>query len=191
MKYGEGDMTLLKSVFFIVDTDFYVKIFENLRTPEEYNNECKKIGAQNFLENYYMNQLKNYTHLLTIDNTDEEKLFNNDNINIFSGVEYLNVIPVKDQPNSFVIWFNSSNKNDNRRVLFEYKKNDGTKESVVHTIKSRSYYYKKFTINNGESYEIVADIFDFDNKQSLSNYKFNIDINNIGNLSENGLFTEK
>jgi len=191
MKYGEGDMTLLKSVFFIINTDFYIKIFENLRTPEKYNNECEKIGAQNFLENYYMNQLKNYTHLLTIDETDEEKLFNNDNINLFSGVEYLNVIPVKDQPNSFVIWFNSSNKNDNRRILFEYKKNDGTKESVVHTIKSRSYYYKKFTINNGESYEIIADIFDYDSKQSLSNYKFNIDKNNIGNLSENGLFTEK
>ena len=190
MKYGEGDMSLLKSVFFIVDTDFYIDNFENIRTPEKYNNECSKIGAHNFLENYYMNKLKNVQHLLTIDETDEDKLFNNENINIFSGVEYLNIIPVKDQPDSFVIWFNSSNKNDDRRINFEFIKN-GNGEISTHTVKSKSYYYRKFKLENNDSYDIIVNFLDFEGKKINSTYSFHIDKNNINKISENGLFTEK
>ena len=190
MKYNEGDMSLLKSVFFIVDTNFYINNFENIRTPEKYNNECEKIGAHNFLENYYMNKLKNVQHLLTIDETDEDKLFNNENINIFSGVEYLNIIPVKDQPDSFVIWFNSSNKNDNRRIKFDFIKN-GNSETSIHTVKSRSYYYRKFKLENNDSYDIIVNFLDFEGKKINSSYSFHIDKNNIDKISENGLFTEK
>jgi len=191
MKYGESDMSLLKSVFFVVDTDFYINNFENIRTPEKYNNECTKIGAHNFLENYYMNKLKNVQHLLTIDETDEDKLFNNENINIFSGVEYLNIIPVKNQPDSFVIWFNSSNKNDDRRINFKFIKNGNVETTTIHTVKSKSYYYKKFNLENDDSYNIIVDFLDFEGKKINCTYSFYINKNNINEISENGLFTEK
>jgi len=190
MKFGEGDMTLLKSVFFIVNTDFYIQHFENLRTPEKYNKECQKIGAHNFLENYYMNKLKDHQHQLTIDETNEDELFKNENINIFSGVEYINLVPVKDKPNSFILWFNSSNKDDNRRIIFEFIKN-GNKDVVTHTIKSKSYYYKKFELEGDDTFIIIANFLDFTGTKPVGYYKFNVDKNNIHTLSENGLFIEK
>ena len=142
------------------------------------------------LQYYYEGKLKNHEIDLLIEDTDEEKLFNNDEINLFSGVEYLNVIPVKDQPNSFVIWYNSSNKNDNRRLVLEFK-NGNNIETVTHVIKSRSYYYRKLTLNDNDSYTITANFMDFEGKNFLNKYVFEINKNNIEKLSENGFFTEK
>lgn len=190
MRYVEGNMVLYKSVFFIINTDFYSNIFKNPRTPDKYNQECKNMDIHNFLEYYYEGKLKNHEIDLLIEDTDEEKLFNNDEINLFSGVEYLNVIPVKDQPNSFVIWYNSSNKNDNRRLVLEFK-NGNNIETVTHVIKSRSYYYRKLTLNDNDSYTITANFMDFEGKNFLNKYVFEINKDNIQKLSENGFFTEK
>jgi hypothetical protein len=54
MLFKESDMELYKSVFFVVKTNFYLKVFNNLiRTPDEFKAECKEIGCHNFLENYF------------------------------------------------------------------------------------------------------------------------------------------
>ena len=89
MQYKEESMTLYKSVFFIVDTKFYMRLFNNPRTPDKFNEECKILGSHNFLENYYYKKLVSHKDELLIEETDENQLFDNQNINLFSGVEYL------------------------------------------------------------------------------------------------------
>ena len=60
MKYGEGDMSLLKSVFFIVDTDFYIDNFENIRTVHFYNPdwEARAEQAREWARVHYWNTIK-------------------------------------------------------------------------------------------------------------------------------------
>lgn len=190
MLYDEGDMKLLKSVFFIVKTDFYMKHFKNIRNPEKFNEECQKIGSHNFLENYFYKKLINYSNDLIIEKTDETKLFNNENINLFSGVEYLSILPVENDENSFVIWFNSSNDKDDRRIIFEYD-NNGVKNESTHFIKSRSYYFNKITLNNNDNYNITANFIDSKTNTTINIQKFNVNQNNIKFLKENGKFIEK
>lgn len=190
MSYQEGDMSLLKTVFFIVDVDFYSQIFTNPRTPEKYNEECKKMGCHNFLENYFKNKLSGNLYHLLVEQTDEEKLFSgNENINLFSGVEYLTVVPVKNQ-SAFVVWFNSSNKKDDRRINFTFD-NNGVVEESVHFVKDRSYYYRKLELNTHDNWKIRANFIDSKTNQKLNEVNFEIDKDSFIDILGNGLFTEK
>lgn len=191
MLYNEGDMKLYKSVFFIVKPEFYLKIFDKIiRTPEEYNKECSEIGAQNFLENLFYNKISKFKDDIIIEETDENKLFNNEEINLFSGVEYLTLLPVKNDTKSFIIWFNSSNHKDDRRILFIYD-NNGIIEENVHFIKSKSYYFKKITLSEKDNYNITVNFIDSGNNNLIETYKFNINLNNYSDIINNGIFTEK
>jgi hypothetical protein len=187
MSYGEEDRKLLKSVFFIVDVDFYVKTFDNVRTPENFNKECKKIGSHNFLENYFYNKLMKYSGELIIEETDEERLFENPNINIFSGVEYLTVLPVKDK-NDFVLWFNSSNTLDNRRLEISINRN-GIHEYCTHFVKNRSYFFKRFNFTEGDEYDIKIQFIDSKTNGVIIEENYRID--DPSKLKTNGLFTDK
>ena len=189
MSYQEGDMTLLKTVFFIVDVDFYSQLFTNPRTPEKFNEECKSMGCHNFLENYFKNKLSNNLYDLIIEDTDEEKLFNNPNINLFSGVEYLALIPVKSQ-SAFVVWFNSSNKKDDRRIDFLFD-NNGKAESVTFLVKDRSYYYKKFELGIYDHWKIKIKYIDSGTNEILNEVNYEVDKDSFIDILNNGLFTEK
>ena len=191
MEFNENDMKLYKSVFFIINTDFYRNIFDKLiRTPEEYNESCKEIGSHNFLENYYYSKLSKYSDLLLIEQTDEDKLFQNNNINLFSGVEYITLLPIKDKLFEFVLWFNSSNNKDNRRIEFEFN-NNGIIENSTHFIKNRSYYMRKFKLEDGDNYTIKADYIDSDTNTVMKTKIFNINKSTFNNIMNNGIFTEK
>ena len=189
MLYGEGDMKLLKTVFFIINTEFYISKFENIRTPEKYNEICKKLGAHNFLENYFYKKLIDYSNELIIEETDETKLFNNKDINLFSGVEYLTVLPVENDNKSFVVWFNSSNDKDDRRIVFEYD-NNGDKTNYTHFVKNRSFYFKKLTLKENDNYNISVSFIDSKSNEIISVQKFNVNEKNISELNINGRFIE-
>ena len=191
MMYHEGDMTLYKSVFFIVNADFYTKVFNTkTRTPEEFNAECSKYGAHNFLENFYYKKLSPHADELIIEETNEERLFNNNEINLFSGVEYLAVIPVKDQLNNFIVWFNSSNDRDGRRIEFEFNNNDHI-EKRIHFIDKRSYYLRKISMKKGDNFNITVSFIDNNTNEIIATQKFNVNPSNYSELFEKGLFTEK
>jgi hypothetical protein len=189
MSYKEGDTSLLKTVFFIVDVDFYSELFSNPRTPEKYNEECKKVGSHNFLENYFNNKLSDNLQHLLVEETDEEKLFNNPNINLFSGVEYLTLLPVRNQ-SAFVIWFNSSNKKDDRRIDFIFKNNDST-EVTVHYVKDRSYYYRKLELGIDDNWNIDVNFIDSQTNTIINTVHYQVDKDSFINILGNGLFTEK
>lgn len=191
MKYEEGNMSLYKSVFFIINVDFYIKVFNEInRTPLEYNNECEMIGSHNFLENYFYSKLLKYSDELIIEETNEDKLFNNSNINIFSGVEYLTLLPIKNSLNNFLIWFNSSNNKDNRRIEFIID-NKGNIEKYTHYVKERSYYFKKIFLSDGDDYNITVNFIDSIDNKIIETQKFNINHDNFNDILNNGLFTEK
>jgi len=191
MSYNEGDMKLLKSVFFVVNSNFYIHIFNNPRTPDNFNKDCEKICSHNFLENYYYKKLIPYSDQLIIEDTDETNLFNKSKINIFSGVEYLAVLPViNNERKSFIVWFNSSNDMDNRRIEFVYD-NKKRIESNTHFIKDRTYYFKKITLNDDDDYTIMATFIDSKTNKIIETQEFKVNNDNYKELEKNGRFIEK
>jgi len=191
LNYSEGDRKLYKSVFFIINPTFYSKVFNDIiRTPETYNEDCRKLGCDNFLEHYFYSKLSSFKDELVIDNMTEDMLFYNGEINIFSGVEYLSILPVKEQPYSFIVWFNSSNMKDNRRIEFVIE-NNGVVEHLTHFIKERSYFMKKINMNGKDDYHIVANFIDSDTNKIIESYKYNVSMENYSSILENGLFTER
>jgi len=189
MRYVEGNMVLYKTVFFIIDVDFYSGIFTNPRTPEKYNKECKIMDIHNFLEYYFESKLKHHEIDLLIEDTDEEKLFNNPNINIFSGVEYLALIPVKNQ-SAFVIWYNSNNKKDDRRIDFMIE-NNGNTECITYFVKERSYYYKKLEVGIYDHWKIRVLFIDSTTNNIINEVNYEVDKDSFISILNNGLFTEK
>lgn len=191
MKYNEGDMDLLKSVFFITNINFFDVVFsENPRSPERFNKECEDLHINNFLENYFYKKLINYKDKILIEETDEEILFNNSKINLFSGVEYLTLLPVKNDEKSFVVWFNSSNTKDNRRIEFKYG-NRNEIEKSTHYIKNRTYYIKKITMNESDNYFIIAEFIDSVTNTIIDKKEYRVNLKNISELKKNGIFTDK
>lgn len=191
MSYYEGDRRLFKTVFFIINPDLYSEVFNTItRTPNEYNTSCQQIGSHNFLENYFHNKLTPFENQLVIDETTEDKLFQDAEINIFSGVEYLSLVPVKDQPYSFVVWFNSSNTKDSRRIDFLIE-NKGIVERTTHFVKEKSYYMKKIVLNVNDNYNITAHFIDSSTNKIIETYNYNVNMENYLSLLENGLFTER
>ena len=189
MSYKEGDMELLKSVFFIVNVDLFDSIF-NVRTPDEYNLECSNSKSHNFLENYFYKKFFNFKDQLIIEKTDEDKFFNNSEKNIFSGVEYLTLLPIKDDEKSFMVWFNSSNDKDDRRIEFVYT-NKGLSEKSIHWVKDRSYYTKKITLSDDDDYIIEVYFIDSSTNDIINKQTYNINLDNYSEIKFNGLFTEK
>jgi len=191
MSYYEGDRRLYRTVFFIINTEFYYNIFNSVvRTPEAYNKACQDAGCHNFLENFFFVKLNPYEKHLLIEEITEDQLFEDSEINIFSGVEYLSLIPIKDQPYSFIIWFNSSNTKDGRRIEFIIE-NNGKVERTTHFIKEKSYYLNKITLQSNDNYNITAHFIDSISGTIIESYNYQINMGNYITILENGLFTER
>jgi len=118
MKFKDNNLDVLKTVFFIIDVDLFVNVFDNIRTEINYNNDCKNLGIDNFLERYFYKKLENHQNNLLIENTTEINLFNG-KINLFSGAEYLSILPIDNVDDEFVISFISNNVVDDRTLQIQ------------------------------------------------------------------------
>ena len=193
MQYKDNEFDVYKSVFFIIDVDFYFDVISNGNmTPEEFNAECSKINSHNFLEHYLYNKLHEHSDKLLIENTTEENLFNGE-INIFSGVEYVSILPVKDRPNSFAIVIITSNKHDNRRLYIDEYNDDNKVNSYDYSINKKEYIYKIFNVDDNETKKIHVYTTDGVSNQIINSYVFDdmTTDNLLDKISKNGILEVK
>jgi len=192
MKFVENGMDLLKTVFFIIDVDLFIDIFDNLRFPDMYNKECVDIGSENFLESYFSKKIDIFKDKLLIDKVTEKVIFNG-KLNIFSGVEYLTILPIVGSDDSFVIWFNSSNIFDNRKIVIEKFNNGKLDDTYEYLIDSKKIIYKMMNIDDGDNIELFVKFYDNDTDSMIkSDYFGIINKDNMENiLSNRGRFLFK
>lgn len=183
---GEGDT--LKTVFFVIDNDYFIEKFERVDNEKEYNASLIKCNSpSNGLENYVYNVLKNDLANLTLTKDNEEKLFPNSNINGFSRVEYFSVVP-NNTSDGFYIWKSSSNVVDNKSVIvcvYENKKNI-TKSAYQQLM--NGIFYQHFKYKPGSNYTISLEEY---NSDSQLIDKRLIEFNDINQIKDNGLFSLK
>lgn len=181
IKFKDNDIDVIKTVFFVIDIEYYLKYFENVRTEEQYNKMCKMIESENFLEHVFYKLLKNNLDDFIINHIMENELFNNSQINIFSECEYPVVLPVKNMLNTYCMWFNSNNLVDNRYLDIKLYSNDILLYKDTILINTEITYYKLFTTHNKNNYKVIYTIYDDKNEKSIV---YDID----DNIMKNGEF---
>jgi hypothetical protein len=125
--FGHGIQTTAMTL----DIDRFLTSFADVRTPEDYNSACNKVGSQNFLEDYFVkvvNSWESDTYKLI---TNEHNTFlTRSGLGVSSNSEYYSILPIKDRDNEFMFYFFTYNI-DERKILVIL--NDG-KERITHTI---------------------------------------------------------
>lgn len=100
------------------DVDYFLENFEDVRDVEKYNQICKQLGAQNFLEDYLAKKIdkldKNDMYLRRLNGSvGDETFLTYSGTGLSSHSEYYSILPISGKPNSFMFYFFTFNI-DNR-----------------------------------------------------------------------------
>ena len=102
----------------VLDVDVIPKFIDDVRTREEYNNACERIGAQNFLEDYLMKRAQR-TQGLWLDLAYEGTLLKNSGLGKSSNSEYYGILEDELSGDKW-FYFHTYNEEDTRILeLFE------------------------------------------------------------------------
>jgi len=154
-KAQEGDT--LKTVFFVIDNDYFLEKFSSIRTPDEYYADLQKHQSpSNGLENYVHSVLKNSLSDLIITDTNERDLFPTSEVNLFSCSEYASVLPVVGE-DKFVVWKNCESSIDNKNVVINVKENDKFIAKIGFVQSEKSFVYTVFDLKPNCTYTVIFD----------------------------------
>lgn len=185
IKASEGDT--LKTVFYGVNIDFYLENFKYY-TPNEYMDLVNSDGTSNGLEQFYYQRLKNKLDSIHIDyKNNEETYFSNSRTNVFSMVEYLTVIPVKNQE-KFTVFSLFSNKLDDRLNIMVIKKDEKIIKESSYKIRTNGWVYLPCDFESGGIYKIENIVLDENNNVLKSYIKT---FTNLEEISINGYINLK
>ena len=153
------------------DVDFFLQIFHDTRKPDEYNEICSSLGAQNFLEDYLTKVINNYEKdIVKIDNK-EETLLIHSGLGVASNSEYYSIIPIEKHPNEYVFYFFTYNIDD-RKVNITMTENGNEFYNNRFQI-SKTREFKKFFKYKSQQIDITLDFYDGDNVYKTENYTLN------------------
>ena len=163
----EGDT--LKTVFHGINTQFFLEKFKYY-TSDEYMDFVTKKNISNGLEQFYYNKLISYKNDLYIDYTNnEESYLSNSKNNLFSMVEYLSVLRMKNI-NKFGVLTYINNKVDDRINEIIIKKNGTIVNTHTYNVSDKVCFYLANDFENDNFYEIENNLYD-QNKILLKSYK--------------------
>jgi hypothetical protein len=180
---GEGDT--FKTVFFVIDNDYFLEKFERIDTIEQYHASVEKYKSpSNGLENYVYNVLKDSINNLTLDTINEEKLFPNSSINGFSRIEYFSVVP-NSNLNSFYVWKSSSNIVDNKSVVVNVYEDQRIILKIGYVQLMNGIVYNEVKYKPGSHYGVVLEEY---NSEGVCIENKKIDFDDINQIVINGKF---
>jgi len=179
-----------KTIFFITEIDYFLNKFKYFLNEESYKNELNEIGSNtNCLENFFYHNLKDESNILLLKEINENDLFPNSEINLFSLIEYYTILPLENDPNKFVIWFSSANSLDDRNLKLSVIKNEKLILDEIKNIDKQFVYFKDFEFKEGDQYKIIFNI--FTNGDILKTKEIIVDDNIFKNINEYGKFIKK
>lgn len=157
------------------DTDFFLKEFDDIRTPEEWNSVCTRRRCENYLEDYLSKVIfsfnPNDVQLIT---NNKDTMLVNSGLGLASNSEYYSIIPVVEKPNFYMFYFFTYNR-DNRMIYVTI--GDLVWKRIIPSQKHEWLYEFEF---KGDPITVRIDFYDGDNdykveefyltKDTLSNY---------------------
>lgn len=178
-----------KTIFFITEIDYFIEKFKYFIDENSYKIGLNEVGSNtNCLENFFYHNLKNDIDNLLLMEINEGDLFPNSEINLFSLIEYYTILPLKNDPNKFVVWFSSANSLDNRNLNLSIIKNGDLIFNEVKNIDKQFVYFKEFEFNENDNYKIIFTIFA---EEILKTKEIIVDKDIFKNINEYGEFIKK
>jgi hypothetical protein len=88
------------------DTDFFIKEFDDVRTPEEWNETCKRRRCENYLEDYLSKVIFSFNpNDIQLVTNDKDTLLIHSGLGVASNSEYYSIIPVEGKANFYMFYF--------------------------------------------------------------------------------------
>jgi hypothetical protein len=162
-------------------TDYFLKKFKDIRDEEQFTNYCRSIGCHNFLEDYFMNILKNEPNLWIESGV---TILPESGIGLSSNSEYISVLPIDGKENEFVFYFFTYNIDD-RYITIKIEENEDVIFNETHSILKTNEIVKEIKFN-GNPIKITVDWVD-----DGINYKtkvFDLNSENISLYKTTGIF---
>jgi hypothetical protein len=141
----------LRTVFFATNIDFFINNFNFISNDVEYNDWKTNVGSEsNGLENMFYHTLKgNLTDIKTLSDDEFYGMLSGCDIDLCSRVEYFNVLPIKDSPDQFAVWFSTNNLVDDRKFRISIEHNNKF-DNIDLQFKTNQNYYKIIDFVDGE-----------------------------------------
>lgn len=155
------------------DTDYFLEIFKDVRTPDDYNALCQNVGAQNFLEDLMVkviNQNNQENKAVLIDNPQETLLIHS-GLGVASNSEYYSILPIKDKPNGYMFYFYTYNVDD-RKVNVTMTEAGGEFYNNRFQISKTREFRKEFEFK-GQPIEVTLEFFDDEHMYKKEVYEIN------------------
>jgi len=98
------------------DTEFFLKEFDDVRTPEEWNDVCKRRRCENYLEDYLSKVIFSFNpNDIQLVTNDKDTMLIHSGLGVASNSEYYSIIPVVGKPNNYMFYFFTYNR-DHRMI---------------------------------------------------------------------------
>ena len=166
------------------DTDFFLKEFDDVRTPEEWNEVCKRRRCENYLEDYLSKVIFSFNpNDIQLVTNDKDTLLVHSGLGVASNSEYYSIIPVVGKPNNYVFYFFTYNR-DYRNIYVSIE--DYMWKRIIPAKNHELVYQFEF---KGDPIDIRMDFYDGDVQYKLEEFKLTKD--NLHKYQHTGKFEWK
>lgn len=166
------------------DTDFFLKEFDDVRTPEEWNAVCARRKCENYLEDYLSKVIFSFNpNDIELITNDKDTMLIHSGLGVASNSEYYSVIPVVGKPNNYMFYFFTYNR-DHRMIYVGI--GDMIWKRIIPSLKHEWFYEFEF---KGDPIEVRLDFYDGDNCYKTEIFDINKD--NLDRYANTGKFKWK
>ena len=156
------------------DVEYFLRTFDDVRTPQEYNRICEEYKCQNFLEDYMINVLRrdsheNKFHLVT--NERQTFLINTGSEGASSNSEYYSILPIEGTEDEYMFYFFSYNV-DERFVNISISEEGNEFFNTRFQIRKHREYKKDFKYS-GKPMQFCIEFLDGDYCYKKETYEIN------------------
>jgi glycosyltransferase involved in cell wall biosynthesis len=169
------------------DIDYFINVFDDVRTADEFNARCEQLGCHNFLEDYMMKALvAKGNNMASVHEMPEDTFLVHSGLGVSSNSEYYSIIPVKGTENEYMFYFYTYNI-DERIVHVSINTKTEKRKHVIEISKNRE--YKIPIAYDGHPIEVVMEF--FDGNRIYKTEKYVMDEKNIAKYKQTGIFKYK
>lgn len=154
------------------DTDYFLQAFEDIRTPDKYNQLCQIVGAENFLEDLLIKVIRNNNtnNEVVLKDNRAQTLLIHSGLGVASNSEYYSILSVKGKENTFMFYFYTYNIDDRKVKLSIDSKNFNFMKIIE--INKTNEAMQEF-VYSGEEILVTLDFYDGDVIYKKEHYKIN------------------
>lgn len=154
------------------DVDYFLQAFEDVRTPDKYNELCERVGAQNFLEDFLIKVItnNNSNNEVTLIHNQEQTLLKHSGLGVASNSEYYSILPIVRKQNNFMFYFYTYNVDDRKLKISIDSKNFNYMKTIE--ISKTNEAMQEF-VYSGEEVLVTLEFYDGEQIYKKEHYKIN------------------